>query len=181
MGLRGGVREIVVRDLLRPLLPAGIGIGSGEVISAGGLRSRQTDIVLYDRRILPSIVHEGTQGMFPVESVLYAIEVKSRLMTQHLAGIEEAAGEDSCALRVDGTMACWGTNNWGVLGTGDRVPSLTPHLVPGLIGVTAIDAQIYRTCAGKADGSVYCWGSFSGLGDGTLDPRLSPTRVIGMP
>ena len=68
-----------------------------------------------------------------------------------------------------------------MLGTGDRISSLTPQLVPAFTGVTAIDAQIYRTCAGKADGSVYCWGSFNSLGDGTSSPRLSPTRVIGMP
>lgn len=32
-GLEGHLREIVMRDLLRPLLPLNIGLGSGKIIS----------------------------------------------------------------------------------------------------------------------------------------------------
>lgn len=35
-GVKGTIREILVADLLRPLLPADIGIGTGNVISADG-------------------------------------------------------------------------------------------------------------------------------------------------
>jgi hypothetical protein len=47
-----------------------------------------------------------------------------------------AGGEHTCALKTDGTVACWGGNWTGQLGTGstDRaVP--TPQLVSGLTGV----------------------------------------------
>jgi hypothetical protein len=79
LGLRGEVREILVRDLFRPLLPADVGVGTGEIISYTNQTSSQTDIILFDRRILPPVLFEDRLGLFPIESVLYAIEVKSKL------------------------------------------------------------------------------------------------------
>jgi hypothetical protein len=78
-GTKGQVREIFVRDLLRPLLPNYIGIGIGEVINYQGKHSSQQDVVVYDTRILPPYLADPNVGMFPIESVLYTIEVKSRL------------------------------------------------------------------------------------------------------
>src|SRR3989304_5727458 len=69
-GLKGTLREILIRDLFRPLLPTDIGVGTGEIISAGGKKSRQQDVVIFDRRILPPILFEDFTGIFPVESVL---------------------------------------------------------------------------------------------------------------
>ncbi len=91
-GIKGEIREILLRDLFRPLLPADIGVGTGQVISAyTNELSRQQDILLYDRRILPPILFEGRIGLFPIESVLYAIEVKSKLNADELRTSNEAA------------------------------------------------------------------------------------------
>lgn len=75
-GLKGQLREIVVRDLLQPLFPSDVGLGTGEIITAFDQRSSQQDVVVFDRSIVPPILLEGTTGVFPVESVLFAIEIQ---------------------------------------------------------------------------------------------------------
>lgn len=92
-GLKGQLREIVTRELFRPLLPTDIGVGTGEIISADNRHSRQQDIVIYDKSILPPILLEGVTGIFPVESVLYTVEVKSiltasEIQTSHISATE---------------------------------------------------------------------------------------------
>jgi len=91
-GVKGSIVEILIRDLLRPLLPADIGVGSGQIIdSYAGAMSNQIDIVLYDRSILPPILYDGTTGLFPIESVLYSIEVKTRLTAADLRDAHASA------------------------------------------------------------------------------------------
>ncbi len=71
-----------------------------------------------------------------------------------------ATGErHTCALRADGTIACWGYNSHGQLGqlaVGDS--SFTPIAVSGLSGATAISAHFWHTCVLIDGGSVICWG-----------------------
>jgi len=92
-GLKGQLREIVIRDLFRPLLPADVGVGTGKIITADNHQSRQKDIVIFDKRILPPILFEGRTGLFPVESVLYTIEVKSILTKGELKSSHTGASE----------------------------------------------------------------------------------------
>jgi len=92
----GALREILVRELFRPLLPADIGVGTGEIISASGQTSTQQDIVLYDQRILPPVVAYGEIGLFPVESVLYTIEVKSTSSAGELRAADQKARDLEC-------------------------------------------------------------------------------------
>lgn len=93
-GLKGQLREIVVRDLLRPLLPSGIGIGSGQIISAyDQQQSRQEDIVLYEKRVSPPILFEEVYGVFPIESVLFVVEIKSILTSGELRKSHESANK----------------------------------------------------------------------------------------
>jgi hypothetical protein len=90
-GMKGEIREILVKDLLRPLLPSDLGVGTGQIISALGETSSQQDIVLYDRRILPPLIFEERMGLFPIESVLFAIEIKSTLTAAELDKSNKAA------------------------------------------------------------------------------------------
>ncbi|WP_449243994.1 DUF6602 domain-containing protein [Desulfobacca acetoxidans] len=76
-GLVGLAREIAIEMLFRPLLPKTIGIGSGKIIDSYGGESRQMDIILHHTDILPAAMFGDRLGLFPVESCLYAIEVKS--------------------------------------------------------------------------------------------------------
>ncbi|MFZ4656048.1 MAG: C13 family peptidase [Caldilineaceae bacterium] len=90
----------------------------------------------------------------------------------------------SCALTQQGGLYCWGWNSYGQLGNGSAAWQSTATLVAELAtGVTAVDAGNVHTCALTQAGAAYCWGiNWNGrLGDGTTDPRLTPTLVQGLP
>ncbi len=79
-----------------------------------------------------------------------------------------AGGLHSCAVLLDGTVQCWGSN-FGP----------TPVAVTGITTATAIAAGGSHTCALLANGTVQCWGfSFTGqLGNGTSDLSFHSTPV----
>jgi hypothetical protein len=83
-GVRGRAREIFVTEMLTPLLYPTMGVCTGVVIDCGGRESGQTDVIVYDRRIVPPLILQAGEGAIPCESVLFAIEVKSRLTRQEL-------------------------------------------------------------------------------------------------
>ena len=76
-GERGRENEQVMGRILEALVPQRYGIGSGLLIDASDAYSRQTDIVVFDQSDEPAILAQTTQILFPIESVLAAIEVKT--------------------------------------------------------------------------------------------------------
>jgi alpha-tubulin suppressor-like RCC1 family protein len=88
----------------------------------------------------------------------------------------------TCALRMDGTVWCWGRNAEGQLGRGTSTVSEAPGPVPGLVGVAEIAAGFRFTCARIDDGTVQCWGDggFGQIGDGADLGRLAPATVTGI-
>ncbi len=89
----------------------------------------------------------------------------------------------SCALRRGGTVACWGFNEDGELGTPAPWPrSPQPVTVTGLTDAVAIAAGAFHTCAIRRGGAVACWGyNHSGqLGNGTTVSSTSPVPVAGI-
>lgn len=88
---KGAFREFFVAGLIHPLLPHHFGVGSGVVVSSNGMQSRQSDIIIYDRRLLQPILLAGDRGIFPIDSVLAVIEVKSILQATHYETLVDAA------------------------------------------------------------------------------------------
>jgi alpha-tubulin suppressor-like RCC1 family protein len=78
---------------------------------------------------------------------------------------------NTCAVRADSTLWCWGSNDAGELGIGNNISQNVPRQVttPAAAGWTAVTARganmpgIDHTCAVRADGTLWCWG-FDGLG-----------------
>lgn len=93
-----------------------------------------------------------------------------------------ASGASSCALRSDGTAACWGSNSGGQLGDGTTVQRGTPVNVVGISEAIQIDVGGQHSCALRADGTVVCWGdnTWGQLGDGTKVASLLPVEVHGL-
>ena len=95
--------------------------------------------------------------------------------------LQVAAGADhACALLSGGSVRCWGKNQNGQLGTGDRLRSATPVTVRALPTVTAIAGGGNHTCAVVTGGTVYCWGDNGAgqTGDPVLGETLTPTPVL---
>ncbi len=91
------------------------------------------------------------------------------------------SGGATCALKSDGTVWCWGSNDFGQLGNGNTstTPTSTPGQVTGLIDAVELVAGRYHLCARRSSGAVACWGrSDAGqIGDGTYNVRSAPFTV----
>jgi alpha-tubulin suppressor-like RCC1 family protein len=95
-----------------------------------------------------------------------------------LGGVTQiaAGGDHTCALRLDGSVMCWGRASLGQAGdgtmgdaSGRRTKAVRVRHGNGFLeDVVAIAAGYGHTCAAKADGSAYCWGdgALGQLGDG---------------
>jgi alpha-tubulin suppressor-like RCC1 family protein len=99
--------------------------------------------------------------------------------------VSVAAGvSHSCALAADGTVRCWGSNQFGQLGIGSvaQGPFATPQQVLGVFDAVSIASGPFHTCVVLVDGRVQCWGrnDFRQLGDGTTTDRRFATPVPGI-
>jgi len=88
---KGELRELFVSGVLKKFLSSQFDIGSGIIINHKGDQSKQTDIVIYDTRILPPFIKEQSIGVYPAESVIATLEVKSNLRKKDLESAESAA------------------------------------------------------------------------------------------
>lgn len=69
----------------------------------------------------------------------------------------DAGGTATCAIS-EGTTYCWGTNEYGQLGTGDREALGSPAPVAG--GQAFVDVRVggRHACGLTAEGEAWCWG-----------------------
>ncbi len=88
---KGQLREIFVSDILKSFLTNQFSIGSGIIINQKGEQSNQNDIIIYDNRIMPPFLNKFNIGIYPAESVVATIEVKSNLTKQELTKAELSA------------------------------------------------------------------------------------------
>ena len=96
-----------------------------------------------------------------------------------------AGSDDTCALKSDGTVFCWGGDWSGQLGIGIQYyvyQNTAPRQVLGvnysgyLTDVSQIATGDQLTCAIKHDGTVYCWG----YGNGNQDVNFVPAPISAL-
>ena len=86
-GEQGRANELTLSRLLESLLPSNVSVGSGIIFDSAGRASGQTDLILYDASSQPRFLAQTTQFLFPVETVLAAIEVKTTLDDEELGKV----------------------------------------------------------------------------------------------
>jgi alpha-tubulin suppressor-like RCC1 family protein len=89
-------------------------------------------------------------------------------------------GLHACALMVDRSVKCWGSNYTGELGTAAVSSSPVPVLSESFPAhVDALALGLYTTC-GTADGAVFCvgWNAYGQLGNGGVPFVATPTPVL---
>ena len=84
-GLEGRIREIALTRLFQPLLTADLNIGTGKIVDSWGHQSQQSDLVIYSKSVLPSVMYNEIEGMFPVETCAYSIEVKTKTSANEIS------------------------------------------------------------------------------------------------
>lgn len=98
----------------------------------------------------------------------------------------DTGGLATCATTTDGSLACWGSNNWGSLGTGTTIASATTAVTVRKTG-TALDGATVTgvsshdpACAVASDGRVACWGhdGYGTLGNG--NPKSHSNVPVGV-
>lgn len=94
-----------------------------------------------------------------------------------------AGSQHTCALRSDGSIACWGYSDAGQVGSGSTGLHTTPVSVSGIASALMIDAGYTHTCALLSEGTVSCWGGNDRgqIGDGSyVTRRTTPATVVGL-
>ncbi|MEM1007775.1 MAG: hypothetical protein AAGJ35_02105 [Myxococcota bacterium] len=90
-----------------------------------------------------------------------------------------------CVLLEDHRVLCWGNNDRGQLGYGDRKSRKQPvDTFVNMQGTKTMEvvAGVYHTCALSETGQLRCWGENAGgqLGVGDTVSRLKPDAVIDL-
>ena len=91
-----------------------------------------------------------------------------------------AGGNHACALHLNGSLECWGSNSNGQLGDGTTVNRPSAVAVIGCgSGIMDVSSGSTHTCAVASNASVRCWGSNAQgqLGDGTNADKSLPVNV----
>jgi alpha-tubulin suppressor-like RCC1 family protein len=93
----------------------------------------------------------------------------------------------SLALRGDGSVLAWGSQDHGQIGNGVfdpnyQLPFAPPTVVEGVTGAVAVEATDRTSYAVRADGTVLAWGDgeLGQLGNGTRQSVATPVPVSGL-
>ena len=154
------------------------GVRRGLLMSARpGARQRYTA-----RVVLMAAVTLAFGGRFALDS-LDALAHSSSYGT--IAG----GGAHTLAVRLDGSVWAWGSNEAGQLGIGNRTGSTTPVQVVGAVGIgtlsgiTAVAAGTLHSLALASSGAVWAWGDNTAgqLGDGAVSLNSCNTGCSNTP
>ncbi len=88
----------------------------------------------------------------------------------------DAGAEHTCALLSDGTVSCWGWNQYGQLGDGTNADRVAPAVIPNLAHVAHVALGFSQTCALLDDATLDCWGAIDPYG-GSAPATNTPTPV----
>jgi alpha-tubulin suppressor-like RCC1 family protein len=88
----------------------------------------------------------------------------------------------ACAVLGNGSVACWGANDYGQLGDGTKTGNNVTVAVSGLANAASMEGNgRFHSCALLRDGNVSCWGrnQYGQLGNGSATDDASSLVPIG--
>ncbi|TGK83282.1 hypothetical protein EHQ24_06675 [Leptospira noumeaensis] len=77
-GLKGSLREHILINFLKDFLPINYEIGKGQIQDVFNNNSSESDLIIWQKDLLPPILLDERMGIFPYESCRYWIEVKTK-------------------------------------------------------------------------------------------------------
>lgn len=98
------------------------------------------------------------------------------------AWVDVTVGTDhACGVQQDGSLWCWGANDYGQLGIDAREDQLLPVRSGADSQWSRVVAGARHTCGMKQDGSLWCVGrnELGQLGTGASAFSVAPQRVLG--
>jgi alpha-tubulin suppressor-like RCC1 family protein len=155
----------------------GGGGGDGAPVEDVLLGARHTCAIMVDRTLRCWGLNDfGQLGLGDTQNRLVPTIVKGMTKVTFVSLGER----HTCATLEGGAVHCWGSNESGQLGTGP--PDTKAHPNPTKVEAAPakkIQAGKAHTCTETLTKTVECWGANAAgqLGDGTLAPKSSPTRV----
>ncbi|MBG0813894.1 RCC1 domain-containing protein [Planomonospora sp. ID82291] len=187
-GQRGIGSETAPLTPTTVLAPDGSGPLTG--VTAIAADGRTELVLLEDGSLLSWGANKyGMVGDGTTENRSLPVPVRGLDGAERLTGATAVAmgGQHGLALLQDGSVAAWGYNDMGQLGTGDHRTRMTPVLVSGpggrapLRGVIAISSAEKHNFAILRDHTVVSWGNNTAgqLGDNTVERRTTPVQVVG--
>ncbi len=82
-GTRGRLREFLIQELIKPLLPPVWEVSTGVLVDHTGAKaenqSGQENSLIYSHELIPSGIRVSELGILPVEACLADVEVKTAL------------------------------------------------------------------------------------------------------
>jgi alpha-tubulin suppressor-like RCC1 family protein len=152
-----------------------IAIASGDHFSLA-LKSDGT-ILAWGRDSLGQLGDGLVDGEFNAPQQTVPVQVKGASKIIAIA----AGGAHALALKSDGTVLAWGTNERGQIGDGTNERRSEAVLVKGVNNIVAIAAGKTHSLALKSDGTVLAWGDDSNgqIGDGGT-PMLAEQKPLAV-
>ncbi len=173
-----------VQNRLSPI-EAGTQARDWKVVSVGydHIVALKTNGTLWGWGYVPGVGHGATGSQVLVNAKYYSVvKAPFQLGTATDWKTVAAGGDFNLALKNDGTLWSWGSDNYyGQLGYG--VTDNDDHPIATQVGTDrdwkAIACAYANSYALKNDGSLWAWGSnsFGEVGDGTTTERAVPTRI----
>lgn len=116
----------------------------------------------------------GNEAFISRADPVYPIKMNSNV------SLISSGGQETCVVREDGKVFCWGENNYGQIGDSTRID----RIIPSEISVPETPVRIAvggsHVCALARSGGIYCWGAndLGQLGTYEINPIPTPTPTV---
>lgn len=122
--------------------------------------------------------YQGQLGDGTEKNKTIPIKIMDNVLEIYTSADYGGMGASVMALKKDGSLWAWGSNNHGQLGDGTKVKKLEPVKV--MMDVSKVYISPIKSMAIKKDGSLWGWGNNDNgdLGDGTYKDKYSPVKIM---